>query len=88
MLYMVTVTVEGTVGHNPLSKVSGPCPVTGKRCTDVTGKHHTFLVSARVGADEVRDIYAKTHHVTRVEAVATVDVLGDGDAVIDRGDVR
>jgi len=67
-LYLVTVTVIGTVGHDPKNKISGPCPVNGEPCSDRTGKHHTILVRSTdridVVAKKARERYG---HVTRVE---------------------
>jgi hypothetical protein len=71
MLYVVTVKVEGTPGHDPLNKVTGPCPVSGKPCDDATGKHHSFLVDVGLTVEQVRDVYAEIFHVTRVEEVST-----------------
>ena len=68
--FLVTVRLGKNPAHNPREKKNGPCPVNGKPCTDVTGEHHTFLTDdAGLSAEEVREIYQVTHHVTRVEAV-------------------
>lgn len=68
MMYLVTVTVPGTVGHDPKNKVTGPCPVSGETCTDITGKHHTFLVESSLDRESVREAYEfKYGHVTRIE---------------------
>lgn len=68
--YLVTVTVPGTPSHNPHNKITGPCPVNGEPCSDVTGKHHTILVRSVKGVDGVRDECAEKYgHVTRVESV-------------------
>lgn len=68
--YLVTVTVPGTLSHNPRKKVTGPCPVNGEPCSDVTGKHHTILVRSVRSVEGVRDECAEKYgHVTRVESV-------------------
>lgn len=68
--FLVTVRLGKNPDHNPRDKKTGPCPVNGKPCTDVTGEHHTFLADlAATGADDVRLIYEGIHHVTRVETV-------------------
>ena len=70
LLYLVTVTVPGTEGHNPKRKVFGPCPVSGEPCSDITGKHHTILVRSSDGLDLVtKKAREKYGHVTRVESV-------------------
>lgn len=67
MLYIVTVKLAGTHGHDPLNKVTGTCPMGEERCTDRTGKHHSFLVDSLLSLEEVRANFETTHHVTRVE---------------------
>ncbi|AXH66272.1 hypothetical protein SEA_SATIS_111 [Streptomyces phage Satis] len=77
MNFLVTVKLAKNPGHNPREKKTGPCPVNGKPCTDVTGEHHTFLVDLdghtlhgrEMDAEGVREFYAGTYHVTRVETV-------------------
>lgn len=67
-VYMVTVKIPKNPDHDPRNKITGPCPVTGTLCTDVTGEHHTFLMESRDGIDSVTT-YARQRygHVTRVE---------------------
>lgn len=68
--FLVTVKLRKNPEHNPRAKKTGPCPVNGKPCTDVTGEHHTFLADLdEVDAEGVREIYAGLYHVTRVETV-------------------
>lgn len=68
--YLVTVKLAKNPEHNPRDKKTGPCPVNGKTCTDVTGAHHTFLADlVATGAEDVRLIYEGIYHVTRVEEV-------------------
>lgn len=67
MLYIVTVKLAGTHGHDPLNKVTGTCPMGEERCTDRTGKRHSFLVDSLLTLDEVRKNFEATYHVTRVE---------------------
>lgn len=68
--YLVTVKLPKNPEHNPRDKKTGPCPVNGKPCTDVTGEHHTFLAKLEdVSEEGVRDVYQEIYHVTRVETV-------------------
>lgn len=68
--FLVTVKLPKNPEHNPRNKKTGPCPVNGKPCTDVTGEHHTFLAELDdVTAEDVREIYQSMYHVTRVETV-------------------
>lgn len=67
--YLVTVTVAGTVGHNPSRKVMGPCPLNGEPCDDQTGKHHTLLVTSTKSLSQVHEwAEKKWGHCTRVES--------------------
>jgi hypothetical protein len=71
--YAVTMSLPGTPGHDPTNKITGECPVAGQHCTDVTGKHHTFLVQSSKPIAEVRDYCAEQYgRVTRVELVSPV----------------
>jgi hypothetical protein len=65
---MITVKLPKNPEHNPREKKTGPCPVTGLPCTDVTGEHHT-IVSDVVGKtiEQVREAFESEFHVTRVE---------------------
>jgi hypothetical protein len=72
-LFLVTVTVPGTVGHDPRNKVTGPCPLNGQYCTDQTGKHHSFLVHTSRSVEQVTSwAHEEYGHVTRVESVPSV----------------
>ncbi len=68
--FLVTVRLPKNPAHNPRDKKAGPCPVNGKPCTDVTGEHHSFLTDdVTLSAEQVREVYQATHHVTRVETI-------------------
>ncbi len=69
--FLVTVRLAKNPEHNPREKKTGPCPVNGKLCTDVTGEHHTFLVELDDvdDAEAAREIYAGLYRVTRIETV-------------------
>lgn len=68
--HLVTVRLPKDPAHNPRDKKTGPCPVNGKPCTDVTGEHHTFAVDLDgMRAEDVREIYQTCYHVTRVETI-------------------
>jgi hypothetical protein len=75
MLYVVTVKLAGTPGHDPLNKVTGECPLGDETCTDQTGKHHTFLVQTELSVEDVITTYANQYHVTRVETARHLEVL-------------
>jgi hypothetical protein len=64
-IWLVTVKLDKNPEHNPRKKQAGPCPLTGKDCTDTTGEHHTKLVIAET-EERVRYMY-KHYHVTRIE---------------------
>jgi hypothetical protein len=64
-IWLVTVKLDKNPTHNPRKKQTGPCPLTGKDCTDVTGEHHTKLVIAAT-EEKVRYMY-KHYHITRIE---------------------
>lgn len=75
-LYLVTMSLPGTPGHDPTNKITGPCEIQGQHCTDRTGKHHTFLVRSARTIQEVRDHCREQYgHVTRVELVASVPTI-------------
>lgn len=68
--FLVTVRLPKNPAHNPRDKKTGPCPVNGKPCTDVTGEHHSFLVDLDdMDAEGVHEIYLGIHRVTRVETI-------------------
>lgn len=69
MRYIVTVKLPRNKDHNPKNKMTGRCPVSGNLCTDVTGEHHTVLISSELSIETVREEWAKKYHVTRVELV-------------------
>lgn len=71
-MFLVTVKLPKNPEHNPRDKKTGPCPVNGEPCTDVTGAHHTVLADGldHLDAESVRDLYQGDGHcVTRVETV-------------------
>lgn len=61
---IVTVKLPKNPNHNPHAKVTGPCPVNGATCTDVTGEHHTVLITNDASLAALR---AKFKHITRIE---------------------
>lgn len=71
-LFLVTVKLPKNPNHNPRSKQTGPCPVNGQPCDDVTGEHHTALFNCAVSSWSVQAVRAhweQRWHVTRVERV-------------------
>jgi len=75
-MYIVTVSIAGIPGHDPLNKITGECQVAGQYCTDRTGKHHTFLVKSTKSLAQVRDHCREQYgHVTRVETVGEIPTV-------------
>ena len=57
MIYVVTVRRrECDQDHDPRAKVCGPCPFSGKECTDSTGRHHSYVLSSELDAQSVQDV--------------------------------
>lgn len=69
MRYLVTIKLPKNPNHNPHDKKTGPCPVFGGTCTDMTGEHHTGLVETYETLAEVHDTWRLRFHVTRIEIV-------------------
>jgi hypothetical protein len=67
--YIVTVKLSRNKAHDPRNKVTAPCPVSGRECTDQTGEHHSVLVEAQSATGAREYFIAGGVHVTRVEAV-------------------
>jgi hypothetical protein len=67
--YLVTVKLPKNPRHNPRAKKSGPCPVNGEPCSDVTGEHHTVVMRTTHTLSWVAEEYGKEYHVTRVESM-------------------
>jgi len=68
MKVLVTVKLPNNPKHDPYNKKSGECPVTGRRCTDITGAHHTFMADV-FAAEDIK----KRFHVTRIEEIWVAD---------------
>lgn len=67
-LFLVTVKLPKNPEHDPRNKVTGPCPVFGNPCTDVTGEHHTTWIRSRENVETIMDVARTMYgHVTRVE---------------------
>jgi len=69
--YLVTVKLPKNSNHDPHNKVTGLCPLSGsdgKVCTDVTGEHHTFMVSAK-DIEDAKEVASKYKHITRIEEI-------------------
>lgn len=70
--YLVTVKLPKNPEHNPRNKITGPCPVNGEPCSDVTGEHHTILMRSPRDIRAVAEMAAELYgHVTRVESLPT-----------------
>ncbi len=68
--YLITVKLPKNPEHNPKRKQTGPCPVNGEPCSDVTGEHHTILIrTGRSLTDVAQWASTKYGHTTRVESV-------------------
>ncbi len=65
--YLVTVKLprHHAGHHDPNHKVTGPCPINGTTCTDVTGEHHTALIRAESAEMAAADF--DNYHITRIE---------------------
>jgi hypothetical protein len=61
-LKIVTIKLPKNSGHNPQDKVTGECPFTHGTCTDVTGEHHSAVMSQKAIASLPEGV-----HITRVE---------------------
>jgi hypothetical protein len=68
--YLVTVKLPRNPQHDPHNKQTGPCPVFGGVCTDITGEHHTGLVETDDSLEVLLDTWKPTYHVTRIEIVS------------------
>jgi hypothetical protein len=69
-LFLITVKLPKNPEHNPREKKTGPCPVNGKPCTDVTGEHHSFAVSGEFTVEELITKFTEKYgHVTRIEVM-------------------
>jgi hypothetical protein len=77
MIVLVTVKLPRDPKHDPHNKVAGLCPVSGFRCTDVTGEHHTVMVDVPLEGDtsaavSQAEAYVRSEepgiHITRSEA--------------------
>ena len=72
MKFIVTVKLPKNKEHDPHNKKTGPCPVNGETCTDVTGEHHSFLVELEGGVAATRDYVTNGlghKRITRIESV-------------------
>lgn len=67
--YVITVCSEPDPMHDPRVKLTGQCPVSPE-CTDVTGRHHSYVVVTDDPEAERAWWNAQPGiHVTRVERV-------------------
>lgn len=69
--FIVTIKLPRNPDHNPRNKMEGICPVSGARCTDVTGEHHSYIQEGE-SVEEVVAEFREKHpkvHVTRIEGV-------------------
>jgi len=65
--YIVTLKLPKKPDHDPRNKKTGPCQFA-RVCTDVTGEHHSLLISSPATIEEIKEAYKKRGvHVTRVE---------------------
>lgn len=66
-MYIVTIKLDKNPNHDPRNKRTGPCPVNGEICTDMTGEHHTILMKG-TSIEDVKDYFSGLGvHVTRIE---------------------
>ena len=71
--YIVTIKKPRHVEHDPKNKITGSCGFC-RRCTDLTGQHHSFLVEAD-SEQTIRDTLTDIH-ITRIESVDSVLKIG------------
>ena len=77
MRYVVTVKHPSNPLHDPLTKVTGPCPASAN-CTDATGEHHSLVVRANSVTAVLQYFASRNTHVTRIEELAAAhDVDAD-----------
>lgn len=77
MRAIVTVKFDGIRPefdeNGKIQKVSGVCPIkyplTTTYCTDVYGKHHSYIENGNDLADIKRKAKEKFGHVTRIEVI-------------------
>ena len=72
MKFLVTVKLARNPNHDPKNKKTGQCPVFMlSTCTDMTGEHHSGLVSydGSVTLEQVHAVWSMQYHVTRIETV-------------------
>lgn len=71
--YIVTVKLPRNPNHDPHNKLNGPCPATGKLCTDVTGEHHSVLIKAVSAQAAMLEAQLHGVHVTRAELLGSIE---------------
>ena len=67
-LWIITIKLEDNPKHDPQNKKHGKCPHNLEECTDITGRHHSFIYNGE--GRSILDVKAKLsslYHVTRVE---------------------
>jgi hypothetical protein len=67
-LYIVTVKLPKKPEHDPDNKRMGACAMSPE-CSDVTGEHHSYLVTAETADAARANGEERFGHVTRVELV-------------------
>ena len=67
-LWIVTIKLE-MIGNKTWEKRFGKCPHSFEDCTDILGKHHSFIYNGgnSEGAEDIRAKFSNSYHVTRVE---------------------
>ena len=69
MNVIVTIKLKRNPNHNPHNKKTGKCPVTNKKCTDVTGQHHSYIETGNSLKEIEIKAKNKWGHVTRIEEI-------------------
>jgi len=64
-MWIITVKLSRNPNHDPHNKKTGACSVS-EYCTDVTGEHHSFLVTTESELELTKVTYK---HITRIERV-------------------
>lgn len=70
MRAIVTVKIEPQLEKTNLEKQAGSCSLQyNSLCTDVEGKHHSFLCEGESVDRILREVGKKYGHITRVEVI-------------------
>ena len=69
MKAIVTVKLNKNKNHNPYCKLTGKCPISEKKCTDIFGEHHSYIEEGDYLKDIEKLAKSKWKHITRIEVI-------------------